>query len=213
MAQFLTEDFNKIWCPDELNPQRAERIVAAYKDRQRHTLDKMHMNPAAPHGIYAYPDSDESYKVSGRYPDGSYRIYRFPNDDAPPGGPLFHGTYDVADRDPGRAYGLEPVTIDRIVHPADMAGPVAVHIIAVYRAAQLSRPWPAKPPTWFITDLNGKPTQRVSGEYPNGQYLIEQGRGWTGDKRDAIVWAHPRHEATRKARKFPNINQMKAVAQ
>ncbi len=184
MTRTLTTEETLIYHQSTLTRDRAKQLVESFRAAQTEALRCR--RPHAPTASYLFGDPEHpngSYLLAGAYPDGSYRILTV---DHPPAGP---GIYEPTIRT--RSEDCPPtVEASKIVRPQWMQPDVATHLVELYRRLQVAQPWPSKPPEWFRSDDHASwPTERVTGAYPDGSYLIESGGGWHVE--DPTAWTHP----------------------
>lgn len=172
--------------PADMGEAVALNLVDRYQTDQ---LERLHASQSIATGIYGlgshYPGIEfgdvPSVRVTGAYPDGSYRITleRAAGDDTPV-------EYEPAPN------GEVPVQRWQVIHPHAMEEREARHLVYQYRAAQHQAPWPGHASGFFKRHPQAtRPSDRVSGMLPGGYYVIESGGGWIGDGESTRLWSPP----------------------
>ena len=183
MTRTLTSEETLIYHQSSLARERAKQLVETFRTAQTQALCTD--NPKAPTTVYICGQPEfgyGSYQLAGAYPDGSYRILTV---EPPPSGP---GIYEPTIRTRSEDC-PPPVESVKIIRPEWMQPAAAVHLVDLYRRLQVAQPWPSKPPEFFRSDDHAPwPTERVTGTYPDGSYLIETGGEWHID--DPTGWTH-----------------------
>ena len=183
MTRTLTTDETLIYHESTLTRLKASQLVESFRTAQTEALRSL--APKAPTASYLFGDPEHpagSYLMAGAYPDGSYRILTV---ESPTTG---RGVYQPTMRTRSEDC-PPPVEASKIIRPRWMEPTAAAHLVELYRRLQAAQPWPSKPPEFFRSDPHHPwPTERVTGAYPDGSYLIESGGEWHIE--NPTEWTH-----------------------
>lgn len=170
--------------PSTITAERAALLVARYQAEQDNALKALR----APNSLFcADPEGGgDSFHFSGQYPDGTYRITAWTEESDELGRPTGYRPIEPDILSPE-----EPPDYVVIHRPHSMTEAAARHLVGIYRAGQ-KRTCNDHAPVFFKRrhDATG-PSDRVSGAYPDGSYLVESGKGWRGDGPLSVLWGHP----------------------